>query len=68
MAKATKIGNVWYTDDAEYAVRETSSGTAVVRGDGSYAEFIDSGEAEVAAELLANGEKDDSDYEWQDAE
>lgn len=63
---AKKIGNVWYTDDAEYAVRHTASGAAVVRGDGSYAEFLSIDDAEEAAEALANGESDDSEYEWVD--
>lgn len=64
MTKAIKLSDVWYTDDAEYAVRGTVSGTAVYRGDGSYAEFLDADEADEAAELLAKGEKDDSDYVW----
>lgn len=64
MTKANRIGNVWYTDDSEYAVRHTASGWGVYRGDGSYADFLDSDSAEEAAELLANGDADDSDYEW----
>ena len=51
-------------EQAEYGVRDTASGSAVVRGDGSYAEFLGSDEAEEAAELLASGAKVDSDYEW----
>ena len=63
---AKKIGDVWYTDDAEYGVRQTASGWAVFRGDGCYAEFHGSDDAEEAAELLARGQKDDSDYLWND--
>lgn len=49
-----------------YWTEGTASGYAVVRGDGSYAEFEYEWEAEEAAELLAKGEKDDSHYEWTD--
>lgn len=62
-----KIGNVWYTEGAEYGVRQTHSGYAVTRGDGSYAEFTDRDEAEDAAERLARGEAADKEYEWHDA-
>ena len=61
---ATLIGNVWYTEDAEYGVRDTASGSSVVRGDGSVAEFLSREEAEEAAEMLAKGERNDSDYVW----
>ena len=63
---AKKINNVWFTDDAEYAVRQTASGWAVYRGDGSYAEFVDRGDAEEAAEFLAKCFRNDSDFEWND--
>lgn len=62
--QAKKVGNTWFTEDSEYGVRDTSSGACVTRGDGSYADFLDREEAEEAAELLAKGEKNDSDYEW----
>lgn len=61
-----KIGDTWYTDDAEYGVIGTASGWAVRRGDSSYAEFLDSADAYEAAELLAKGERDDADYLWRD--
>ncbi len=61
-----KIGGGWYTDDAEYVVTRTASGWKVTRGDGSFAEFVDSADADEAAEMLAKGDKDDSDYEWLD--
>ena len=67
MNAAKQIGNVWYTDDAEYAVRGTVSGSVVVRGDGSYAEFLDCEEAAEAAEMLAKGFRNDDDYVWVDA-
>lgn len=61
MTRATKIGDGWYTDDAEYVV----SGSKVTRGDGSYCRMSSYEEAMEAAELLAKGEKDDADYDWQ---
>ncbi len=67
MTNANKIGEVWYTEDAEYGVRRTHSGYAVVRGDGSYAVFASSEQAEEAAEALARGDKDDAEYDWHDA-
>ena len=64
--KIERHGDGWYTDDAEYVVRPTAGGHAVCRGDGSYAEFLDADEAMEAAELLARGEAQDSDYDWHD--
>ena len=66
MNKAKRIGDTYFTDDAEYAITNTASGSAVVRGDGSFAEFLSRDEAEEAAEMLANGDKDDNDYYWSD--
>ena len=59
-----KIGNVWIADDAEYGVRDTASGSSVVRADGAVAEFLSRAEAEEAAEMLAKCQRNDSDYYW----
>lgn len=64
--QAKRIGNGWFTDDAEYVVGQTYSGWTVTRGDGCYAEFLGFDEAMEAAEMLATGERDDSDYLWSD--
>ena len=70
MSEAKKNGDGWYTDNAEYVVSGTMSGSKVTRGDGSYCEFLGAcgmssyEEAMEAAELLAKGEKEDSDYDW----
>lgn len=57
-------GNGYYTDDAEYVVGDTASGYKVTRGDGSYAEFLDSEDAHEAAERLASGDAEHSDFLW----
>lgn len=62
-----RIGDTWYSADAEYTVRHTHSGYSVVRGDGSYAEFLGSDEAEEAAQRLAAGDASDDEYEWTDS-
>jgi len=60
--RATKQGNTWYTDDAEYAVE----GERIRRGDGSYTDLDGSQDADTIAEELANGERQDSEFEWID--
>lgn len=53
-----------------YRVIDTMSGAAVVREDGTMAEFLGFGsmssrqEAEEAAALLASGDTSEDDYEW----
>ena len=47
-----------------YEVRQTSSGWAVVRIDGTYAEFMDPSEADEALEFLQSGDMTETDYEW----
>lgn len=67
---AKRVGDGWYTGDAEYVVSGMASGSRVTRGDGMYFEVIGAcgmsshEEALEAAELLARGEKDDADYNW----
>ena len=52
----------------EYKLRSTESGYSVVRiKDDSYAEFLDSDEADEAMKLLVSGDKSEDDYEWSDA-
>ena len=67
---AKRIGDGWYTDDAEYVVSGTMSGHKVTRKDGRYCEFLGAcgmssyEEAMEAAELLAKGTNDESEYYW----
>lgn len=51
-------------DEDAYFVDSTSSGWAVIRHDGQYAEFADSPEAEEAAERLNSGLAKESEYYW----
>lgn len=64
MDKVERFGNGFYTNDAEYVVGKTASGYKVTRGDGSYAEFLSEDEAVTAAAFLANGDLEDSDFDW----
>lgn len=64
---AERIGDVWYTDDAEYGVSQTAPDTWVVRrGDGSWTECDSQESAEETAEELANGDLSDDDFVWND--
>ena len=55
-----------------YQVIDTASGSAVVRADGHYAEFLGAAgqmarqEADDAARLLRDGQTTEDDYEWTD--
>lgn len=49
----------------QYSIEHTHSGYAVVRSDGSRAEFLTSDEADEVATALAKGEAEDAEYEWQ---
>ncbi len=60
MTTANRIGNTWYTEDAEYSIKTCT----VSRGDGDYIVLDTEGEAEDAAEQLATGHAQDSDYAW----
>jgi hypothetical protein len=67
MAKtAKKIGNVWYSVDAEYTVSATSDGASITRGDGCIAHFSTIEVADEAAEWLAAGTVKDSTFIWVD--
>lgn len=57
---ATKSGNTWYTDDAEYTV----DGDTIRRGDGSYT--VVEADADAVAEELATGNRLDSEFDWSD--
>lgn len=64
MRQVERSGNGFYANDAEYVVGKTASGYKVTRGDGSYAEFLSEDEAMDAAASLANGDSEDSDFNW----
>ena len=49
---------------AAYRLQQTSSGYAVFRADGTYAEFLDSEDAEKAKNLLTTGRKSENSYYW----
>lgn len=55
---------IW-VEAVPYRMRDTTSGYAVIRADGSYAEFLSRGEASEAQMRLENGTADESDYDWQ---
>lgn len=66
MTNVTRNGNVFFTDDAEYGFRVDHGEPVVFRGDGSTTAFESIEDAEEAAEGLANGTRNDSDFEWND--
>lgn len=72
-ARASRVGNTWYSADgeAEYsfggAMGPDGACGRITRGDGSTAFVL--GDADAAgewAEMLANGEADDSDLCWEE--
>jgi hypothetical protein len=54
--------------NATYTLRDTTSGWAVERQDGSYAEFLCRANADECLAMLQSGEATDDDYEWQAAD
>ena len=50
-----------------YHVDSTTSGWAVRRPNGDYAEFLSRAEADEACEALNAADTDESDYDWQES-